>query len=187
MSTRVAGHLWRLGPGLLAGGLAALCTGCASIPSGVTAVRDFDAARYMGTWYEIARLDHRFERGLTRVTAEYALREDGRVTVVNRGFDARRDRWREIEGVARFRGERTVGQLSVTFFWPFSGAYNVIALDRQDYRYALVCGPNRSYLWILAREPELGEAVLADLVSQARRWGFDVDSLIYLPPNRKPD
>jgi apolipoprotein D and lipocalin family protein len=165
---------------------AVLAGGCASVPSGLEPVTGFEAERYMGTWYEIARLDHAFERGLTQVTAEYTLRDDGRVKVVNRGFDERRGRWRQIEGAARFAGDRSEGRLKVTFFWPFSGAYNVIVLDQKDYRYAMVAGPSRSYLWILAREPKMDEKDLGALVAQAEEWGFDAARLIYRAPNRRP-
>lgn len=157
--------------------LALVLSGCASVPRGLTPVTGFDADRYLGTWYEIARLDHSFERGLTRVSAEYTKRPDGSIGVLNRGYDAARQRWREAQGVAKFRVSPTVGSLKVTFFWPFSGGYHVIALDR-DYQWAMVAGPSRKYLWILAREPQLDSAVYERLVSQARTAGFPVDSLI---------
>ena len=177
---------WWWPPLVLGGSLLALAGGCTSVPSGLQAVKGFQADRYMGRWHEIARLDHSFERGLTQVTAEYTLREDGRIKVVNRGYDERRGRWREIEGTARFVGDRTEGRLKVTFFWPFWGGYDVIALDQKDYRYAVVSGPDRSYLWILCRDPKMDEALLSDLVSKAKGWGFDVDRLIYLAPNKRP-
>jgi apolipoprotein D and lipocalin family protein len=186
MIRRIANRFrWCAGP-ILAGGLLASGAGCASIPSGLEAVKGFEVERYMGTWYEIARLDHSFERNLTKVTAEYTLKKNGRVKVVNRGFDKRRGRWRAIKGTARFAGDRTGGRLKVTFFWPFWGAYNIIALDQKDYRYAVVTGPSRSYLWILCRDQKMDEALLADLVLKARQWGFDTDRLVYLEPNARP-
>lgn len=152
--------------------------GCVAIPEDIEPVRGFELERYLGRWYEIARLDHSFERGLINVTADYSLLEDGRVRVVNRGYRPDEERWETAEGVAKFVGPPDVGRLKVSFFGPFYGGYNIIALDRNDYRHALVCGPNRSYLWILAREPYLVPAVTADLVDRARALGFAVDKLI---------
>lgn len=160
--------------------LALLLGGCASAPEGLEPVRGFQADRYLGQWYEIARLDHSFERGLSRVTATYSRKDDGRIEVVNRGYDNRRGRWREARAVAEFRESPDVASLRVTFFWPFSGAYNVIALDQEGYRYALVTSSSRSYLWILAREKALDPAILRDLVAKAKAWGFRTEDLIYV-------
>lgn len=160
-----------------------ILAGCATIPSGVEAVRGFDVARYQGRWYEIARLDHSFERGLSDVSATYALRSDGGIDVRNKGFDNRSGRWREAKGRAYFLKDRTVGRLKVSFFWPFYGGYNVIALDQEKYSYALVCGPNRSYLWILAREKTLGRSVIDKLVRTSRDLGFNVEGFIFVEHN----
>lgn len=157
-----------------------ILAGCAGIPKGVEAVEDVDLERYQGTWYEIARLDHRFERGLSRVSATYTPREDGGLNVVNRGYDKEKGRWRQVEGRAYPSGEPGEGRLKVTFFWPFYGAYNIIALEREGYAYAMVCGSNTSYLWILAREPHLPQDVLDRLVAKARRLGFPTDELIFV-------
>ncbi len=127
--------------------------GCVSIPPDVEPVQGFELQRYLGRWYEIARLDHRFERGLQNVTAEYSLREDGRVRVVNRGFRPEENKWESVEGVAELVAAPEVGRLKVSFFGPFYAGYNIIALDKVAYRYALVCGPNRSYLWLQSRLP----------------------------------
>ncbi len=140
-------------------------------------MRDFELSRYLGTWYEIARLDHRFERGLSSVTASYSMREDGGVRVINRGFDSASNTWQEAEGKAFFIGEPDVGQLKVSFFGPFYGAYNVMALDG-DYQWAMVAGPSTSYLWILARGRQLDPGILQDLKNQARAAGFPVAELI---------
>jgi apolipoprotein D and lipocalin family protein len=158
----------------------ALLGGCASAPEGLQAITQFQADRYLGTWYEIARLDHSFERGLSKVTAEYSKRDDGSITVVNRGYDAQRDKWREARGVARFVGPSDVASLKVTFFWPFSGGYHVIALDREGYGYAMVTSSSRSFLWILARQKHLDAAVLKDLLDKARNWGFHTEDLIFV-------
>jgi apolipoprotein D and lipocalin family protein len=156
-----------------------LLISCARTPEDVQPVHNFELSRYLGTWYEVARLNHSFEEGLQQVTATYELRGDGGVKVINRGFDTRKDAWDEAIGKAYFIGEQNIGQLKVSFFGPFYGAYNVIALDN-DYRYAMVCGPDRSYLWILARSPALDETVLQELVSQANALGFETDKLIYV-------
>lgn len=152
--------------------------GCVTVPDGVEPVQEFELSRYLGRWYEIARLDHSFERGLTRVTADYSLREDGRVRVLNRGYRPEEGRWETAEGVADFVGPSDVGRLKVSFFGPFYGAYNIIALDKTHYDYALVCGPDRSYLWILSREPRLDPAVFEDLAGRAQALGFAVEALI---------
>jgi apolipoprotein D and lipocalin family protein len=165
-------------------GLALTLTACLGIPDGVTPVTGFDADRYLGTWYEIARLDHSFERGLDNVTASYTLRDDGGIDVVNRGRDTESGDWDEATGKAYFVGQPDVGRLKVSFFGPFYGAYNVIALDKADYSYSLVAGPNRSYLWILARSPEPGDAVVDRLVATARELGFPTDELIFVVHDR---
>lgn len=172
---RLAGWLG----GLLAAGFLAGCSSV-SVPEGLTPVTGFDAQRYLGKWHEIARLDHRFERGLEAVSAEYSERSDGSIRVLNRGYDPAKARWKEAKGVARFLGDRTVGSLKVSFFGPFYGGYHVIALDQEDYRYAMVSGPSRNYLWILARDPSLPAGTLASLLSQADRQGFATNALVFV-------
>lgn len=154
--------------------------GCVQIPKGVIAVNGFDMQRYLGTWYEIARLDHSFERGLINVTATYTLNEDGSLRVVNRGFDPQLNRWKEAAGRAHFVSESDQGRLKVSFFGPFYGGYNILEIDERDYTYALICGNSRSYLWILARQPKLSETVMASLTEKAKNLGFDTDALIYV-------
>jgi apolipoprotein D and lipocalin family protein len=162
---------------------AALLAGCAQIPEGVEAVGGFDAERYLGQWYEIARLDHRFERGLDNISANYAAREDGGIDVLNRGFDRAKGEWREARGRARFAGSRDTGMLEVSFFGPFYGGYNVVDLD-PDYQYALVAGPTRKYLWILARRPDPPREAVERLVQRAAELGFDTPALIYVEHDR---
>lgn len=164
-------------------GLSALA-GCTAVPTGLRPVTGFDADRYLGKWYEIARLDHSFERGLTDVSATYTRREDGGIRVLNRGWDPEKGTWKEAEGRAYFRGDPDTGSLKVSFFGPFYGGYHVIALDRDHYSYAMVCGQDRSYLWILARETTLPQPVVKQLTEQAREAGFDVDSLIWVSHDR---
>lgn len=155
-----------------------LLAGCTGVPDGIEPVRGFDAQRYLGIWYEVARLDHRFERGLDDVSASYAANPDGSIAVVNRGLERGQCRWKEARGRAVFLGPRDVGSLAVTFFWPFAGGYHVFALDERDYGWALVSGPSRDYLWILARRSDLPDPVRADLVERARALGFPVEQLI---------
>jgi len=161
----------------------ALMAGCTGPPKGIEPIKDFEVGRYMGRWYEIARLDHWFERGLTDVTATYTLRHDGRVTVVNRGWDPQKQQWSQATGIARSRSQPDVGSLEVSFFQPFWGGYHIIRLD-DDYRHALVCGQTRDYLWILARSPALGEATVRKLVESARKRGFATADLIFVSHGR---
>lgn len=157
---------------------AALFSGCASIPKGVSPVSGFELKRYLGTWYEIARLDHSFERGLVGATAEYSQRADGGVDVVNRGYDPAAKKWKKAAGRAYFTSDPSVGSLKVSFFRPFYGGYNIIDLA-PDYTYAMVAGPGFSYLWILSRTPELPQAVVERLKAKAAGLGFPAGKLVF--------
>lgn len=152
-------------------------TACSGIPDGLQAVDNFNLQRYLGTWYEIVRLDHRFERGLDQVTATYSLRQDGGVKVLNRGFNSNKQRWQEAEGKAYFMEQDHIGRLKVSFFGPFYASYNILRLD-PEYQYVMICGNSRDYFWILSRTPELPEATLNALLDEARQMGFAVDELI---------
>ena len=167
-------------------GLVPILSGCTGKPEGVEPVRPFDLQRYAGRWFEIARLDHSFERGLTNVTATYTLRPDGSVGVLNKGLDRTDCRWREAEGRALAQGSTDTASLSVTFFWPFAGGYHVFALDRADYAWAMIAGPTRDYLWILARQPGLDPRLRDELVAKARAAGFPVDRLILVDQSAPP-
>lgn len=162
---------------------ALLLAGCTGVPEGVTPVRGFQADRYLGTWYEIVRLDHGFERGLADVSATYARRDDGGIDVLNRGFDVAKETWREARGRAYFIDRPEVGSLKVSFFGPFYGGYHVMALD-PDYNWSMVAGPDHGYFWILARTPGLPEATLRDLLARARHAGFDLTGLIRVEHGR---
>ena len=166
----------RLALGLIA--TAALLSGCVGLPQGIEPVRGFELERYLGKWYEIARLDHSFERGLEQVTAEYSLRDDGGVRVVNRGFDTGKGAWDEAVGKAYFVETEDLGYLKVSFFGPFYGAYVVFELDQDGYQYAFVSGPDRSYLWFLSRTPTVDDAVFARFEERATALGFDLSELI---------
>lgn len=161
--------------------------GCVGIPENVQPVENFKIEKYLGKWYEIARLDHSFERGLTHVTADYSLRKDGGVRVLNRGYSAQADSWKEAEGKAYFVKRSDLGYLKVSFFGPFYGSYIIFALDHENYQYSLVCGPDKSYLWILARSPKMNEDVKFNLIKKAEASGFDVSKLIFVDHDKSPD
>ncbi len=154
--------------------------GCVGIPEKVKPVDNFQLARYLGKWYEIARLDHSFERGLTQVTAEYTMRDSGGVRVLNRGYSEKEKTWKQAEGKAYFVQGTDKGYLKVSFFGPFYGSYIVLELDHEHYRYAMVCGPDNSYLWILARDPEIENELKDTLMTKAATLGFDVSKLIFV-------
>ena len=160
--------------------LALLLPGCLGMPDNVKPVSNFNVQNYLGKWYEIARLDHPFERGLTRVTAEYALREDGGLKVINRGYSAKENRWKEAVGKAYFVEEPGKGHLKVSFFGPFYGSYVIFELDHEKYQYSLVCGPDMSYLWILSRTPVMETALKKRLIANAAALGFDTSVLIHV-------
>ena len=160
--------------------LALLVGGCVTLPENVRPVSDFRLERYLGTWYEIARLDHSFERGLSHVTAQYSLREDGGVRVVNRGYSTRDGEWKQAEGKAYFVRDPQTGYLKVSFFGPFYGSYVIFELDHENYRHAVVCGPDTAYLWILSRDRTMDEELRNDLVARAAARGFDTGKLIFV-------
>ena len=155
-------------------------TGCLGMPESVTPVKGFELDKYLGKWYEIARLDHSFERGLEQVSADYSLREDGGVRVENRGFSIKKNRWKTAEGKAFFVRESDEGYLKVSFFGPFYGSYVVFELDKVNYQYAFVAGPNTSYLWFLSRTPTVDEKLMARFKEKAGNLGFDTNQLVYV-------
>lgn len=140
-------------------------------------VQNFDLSRYLGTWYEIARLPHRFEKDLIKVTATYSLLSDGKIRVVNRGYKPAKGKWSEAKGKAWVPDPNIAARLRVRFFWPFAADYRIIQLD-PDYRWAVVTSGSKDYLWILSRTPRLDEAVYGSLVRFVRDNGFDVEKLI---------
>ena len=156
-----------------------LLSACTGVPEGIKPVSPFNLERYLGTWYEIARMPHSFEDGLNQVTANYSLREDGGVKVINRGYDTDAGKWQQAEGKAYFVEDNQTGHLKVSFFGPFYGAYVVFELDQQNYQYAFVSGPDREYLWFLARTPTVSPELLAHFQQTAAELGFDTSKLIY--------
>ena len=166
-------------------GLVWLLTSCMGVPANVKVVEGVDAKQYLGTWYEIARLDHRFERGMENVTANYENQADGSIKVTNKAYDTAKKEWGNIVGKAYFveaqNADKTyVGKLKVSFFGPFYGAYNIIALDKANYQHVMICGPSKDYLWILARTPELADSTKQALIDQAKTLGFATDKLIFV-------
>lgn len=150
-----------------------------TIPATASAVRDFDAERYLGTWHEIARFDFKFERGLSRVTAEYSLNPDGSINVFNSGYNDAKGQWESAEGKAVFVKSPDIGMLKVSFFGPFYAGYNVAAIDC-DYKYALVFGRNLNYMWLLSREPDMPEEVITEYLTIAAEAGYDISRLIWV-------
>ncbi len=150
------------------------------MPETVTPVKQFELNRYLGKWYEIARLDHSFERGLERVTADYSLQEDGGVAVVNRGYAPKVDKWKIAKGKAYFVNNKNEGYLKVSFFGPFYGSYVIFELDKENYEYAFISGPDTSYLWLLSRTPKLPQAVIDKFIQRSKNLGFDVNNLIFV-------
>lgn len=156
---------------------------CSTIPKRAVAITPFDKGKYLGKWYEIARLDFKFERGLNNTTAQYSLNEDGTIRVVNRGYAYADDKWKEAVGKAKFVGDDNVAMLKVSFFGPFYSGYNVIALD-EEYRYALVAGKNLKYLWILARETTIPDEVRERYLKIAQDIGYNTSELIWVEHDR---
>lgn len=160
--------------------LASFFTGCTGIPANVQPVSNFTLNEYLGKWYEIARLDHSFERGLSKVTAEYSMRDDGGVRVLNRGYSLEENAWDEAEGKAYFVSDPTTGHLKVSFFGPFYASYVIANLDQANYQYAFITGPDTDYLWLLARTPSVDETVKEEFLAFAKEKGFAVDELIWV-------
>ena len=159
-------------------------TGCRST-SKLEVVTDFEADRYLGVWYEAARMPHRFEKNLSSVSAAYSFNEDGTIKVLNRGFNDKKLQWEEIEGVAKFKADSEQGWLKVSFFKPFYASYKIIHLN-STYTEAIVTGPSYGYLWILVRDPSLAEADVNKLIAKADDFGFDTENLIIVDQSRNP-
>ncbi len=151
---------------------------CATIPEGAVAVKPFDKNKYLGKWYEIARMDFRFERNLNNVTATYSVNTNGSIKVDNRGFDYIVKEWKQAIGKAKLAGDPDEGKLKVSFFGPFYSGYNVIALD-EEYKYALIAGQNLDYLWLLSRETTMPEDVKQSYLKTAKDLGYDTSVLVW--------
>jgi len=150
------------------------------MPKSVTPVNNFELTRYLGKWYEIARLDHSFERDMVQVFAEYSMREDGGVHVKNKGFSTKTNTWSEVDGKAYFVGKTDEGYLKVSFFGPFYGSYIIFELDKENYQYAFVTGPNTSYLWLLSRTPTIDDELRSRFIQKAGQLGFQTSEIIFV-------
>lgn len=154
--------------------------GCLGTPESVKPVSEFELERYLGKWYEIARLDHSFERGLSQVSAEYSSKKGGGVLVVNRGYSDAKNEWKEAEGTAYFVNTSSEGYLKVSFFGPFYGSYIVFELDKKNYQYAFVSGPTTNYLWLLARTPSVAPEIIQKFIAMSAERGFNTENVIYV-------
>ncbi len=153
--------------------------GCATIPKKAQAVKQFDADKYLGKWYEIARFDFRFEKNLDNTTAEYSKNDDGTIKVVNKGYNYVKEKWTSAEGKAKFVKDPQTAMLKVSFFGPFYSGYNVIELD-DDYKYALVAGESLKYLWILSRTPSIPQEIKERYIQKAKEIGYDVEEMVWV-------
>lgn len=170
---------------LLVVSLSYLMFGKLGIPDGVTAVTPFDLKRIQGDWYEIARLDHGFEKGLSHVRNHYEIGTDGEFKLENQAFDLRHGTWQNTTGKGALIGDPAVGRLKISYFGPFYGSFNIIALDEKDYKWMMATGPSTHYLWILARDKALDDAVMQNLIRKAVGLGFKLEKLIYV--DQKPE
>lgn len=161
-----------------------LLSGCLGKPPGIVPIQNFDAERYLGVWYEIARLDHSFERGMDNVSADYSTRDDGGIAVTNRGYKRDKGEWKEAVGKAYFVEDEKTGYLKVSFFGPFYGSYVIFELDELDYQYAFVSGANTSYLWLLSRKPSVSDELKQIFIETITKRGFDPDNLIWVSHDR---
>jgi len=157
-----------------------ICSGCMTIPESRQPVTNFDLDQYLGKWYEIARLDHPFERGLEQVTAEYSLNFDGSVKVLNRGFSVKKNEWSQAEGRAKYAKDKETGYLKVSFFGPFYASYIIFELDKENYEYAYISGKKTNYLWFLSRNPIVSEKEKQKFIKRAKAAGFNTDELIFV-------
>lgn len=152
---------------------------CSTIPKGVVAVHPFEKENYLGTWYEIARFDIRFERDLNNTTATYSLLDNGKIQVLNKGYNTKTQKWVQALGTAKFVTADTIAMLKVSFFGPFYAGYNVIALD-SEYQYALVSGADFKYLWILSRTTTIPEEIKKSYLQIAKNFGFKTSELLWI-------
>lgn len=163
--------------------LATLIYSCSTIPKEATAIVPFIKENYLGKWYEIARLDFKYEKNLNNTTAEYSLNTNGTIKVDNRGFNTKDKKWAQAIGKAKFVKNDTIGMLKVSFFGPFYGGYNVIGIN-PDYKYALVAGSNLKYLWILSRNETIPDAIKNEYLDIAKKIGYTTSNLIWVEHNK---
>lgn len=155
---------------------------CSSIPKKAQPVTNFELDKYLGLWYEIARIDFRFEKNMNNTSAQYSLNNKGLVNVLNSGYNYKKEEWSSASGKAKFRNQENVAALKVSFFGPFYSGYNVIALD-SEYKYALVAGKDLDLLWILSREKSIPENIKQEYLKIAQEVGYDTSRLIWVEHN----
>lgn len=171
-----------IGASMIFGGVI-LLSSCQSIPKKAEPIENFNLNRYLGTWYEIARFDFKFEKNIDNSVAQYSLKKSGKVGVLNSGYNYKKEKWTSAEGKAKFRGDKSTAALKVSFFGPFYSGYNVIALDN-DYKYALVAGKNLDYLWILSREKSIPKEIKSKYLAIAREVGYETSKLIWVKQDK---
>ncbi|WP_413998173.1 lipocalin family protein [Flavobacterium sp. W1B] len=157
---------------------------CTTIPKNATAVNSFDKEKYLGKWYEVARFDFKFERNLNNTSAEYSLNENGTIKVDNQGYNTVKNQWQQSIGKAKFVRNDSTAMLKVSFFGPFYGGYNVLAID-EDYKYALIAGGSLNYLWILSRETSIPEDIKTKYLAIAEKVGYDTSKLLWIEHDKK--
>lgn len=159
--------------------VAGLAVSCSTTDFSLSTADNVDLTKYMGTWYEIARIDFTFEKNLKNTTADYRMNKDGTVMVLNTGFNEKKNRWQSSEGRARMRKDSKSSELEVSFFGPFYSDYNILEI-MGDYEYALVAGKNNDYLWILSRTKTIPDDVKSAFLEKAKKLGFDTNRLIWV-------
>lgn len=175
---------WQIGlAGIAAAAFIVGFSSCVSIPKGAKAIQPFNKDKYLGKWYEIARMDFKFEKNLNNVTANYSLKDNGSIRVDNRGYNYINKEWKQSVGKAKFVETEDLARLKVSFFGPFYAGYNVIAIDK-DYKYAMIAGNNLDYLWLLSRETSMPPAVITDYLKQAQQLGYNVNKLVWTKHDR---
>ncbi|MFB9187581.1 lipocalin family protein [Vibrio ostreicida] len=158
-------------------------SGCLGMPENIAPVNDFQLNKYLGRWYEVARLDHSFEKGLSNVTAEYRLNQDGGISVINRGYSETKNQWKEASGKAYFVRQPDQGYLKVSFFGPFYGSYVIFGIEEENYDYSFVSGPNNDYLWLLSRTPSVDDSVIDAFITLSQQYDFNTEALIFVDQN----
>lgn len=149
-----------------------------TMPAGAEPLKNFEPERFMGLWYEIARMPLSYEKDMHYVTAEYSMQENGSMRVVNMGYNEKKKRWQKAIGKAVFVNETDEASMKIAFLGPFYSGYNVVDMD-EEYKYALVFGRNLDYMWILSRETTIPEEIERRFLEKANDMGYDLYRLIW--------
>ncbi|TDS17335.1 lipocalin family protein [Sphingobacterium paludis] len=148
------------------------------VRSNVPVIQGFEKEKYLGDWYEIARLDFFWERNLKNVMASYALNDDRSIRVINQGYDVVKEKYKQSRGKALFVRNEDEGALKVSFFGPFYAGYNIVMID-EDYQHALVFGQNLDYMWLLSREKSMPEEIKTNYLAYAQKCGYAIEKLVW--------